>query len=371
MPPLKRSAIRVDRWSRSGSPPQRRSRRLGLLWIGLVAIGIAGCSSGGEPPVHTTASPSPPTSVERVDAETGEVLDQWPILAEFTVGGGFGRVVVERDDAWVLNAADQTLSRIDVEAAVVTATIPFDGGSDQGDLTLASSDPWVTDPAGDTVIRLDGESNQGKAMIPSQSLPTGLVTADDDVWVANHHGQPTSVWRIDAETDEVVARVPIGGASIQGPQWLAAGAGSVWVGVPSLSAVVRIDAQSNAVTATIPVPDGGVCGNLIADDAAVWVAAGFCGDGALTRIDPSTNSVVARIESTQWRAVFGGTLGFGSLWISTDRGIFEVDPTNDAVVSQLTLQGRDAFGGDLAADDRSLWIHDGITGTVVRIEATD
>ncbi|WP_243076659.1 hypothetical protein [Microbacterium sp. SS28] len=336
----------------------------------VTAASIAGCS-GGVSPEPSTAAPGEPTSVERVDAATGEVLDEWTILAEIGVGGGFGSVVVDGDDTWVLNTADQTVSRIDAQDHDVTATIPFNGGSDPGDLTLASGGVWATDPSGDSISRVDVESNQVDAVLPIESLPTGLVTADGDVWVANHHGSPSaSVWRIDAQTNEVVARIPIGG-STEGPQWLAEGSGSVWVGVPGMSAVVRIETQSNTPIATIPVPDGGVCGNLIADETAVWAASGLCGDGALTRIDPTTNTVAARIDSALWRAVFGGTLAFGSVWIATDRGIFEVNPTNNVVVSRLTLKGRDAFGGDLAADDRSLWIHDGVRGTVVRIEAPD
>jgi virginiamycin B lyase len=176
------------------------------------------------------------------------------------------------------------------------------------------------------------------------------------------------VWRIDPDTNEVVARIPVGSGTMFGPQWMAAGAGSVWVGVPGLNAVVRIDTQNNVVVATIPVPDGGVCGQLIADDDAVWVAPELCGNGSLTRIDPSTDRVVAQIESPLWTAVFGGTLGFGSLWLSTDGGTVELDPATNVVLSRLTLEGHEAFSGDMATDAGSLWIHDANSETVFRIE---
>ena len=201
-------------------------------------------------------------------------------------------------------------------------------------------------------------------------MPTGVAEAEGDVWVANHRGRPSgSVWRIDPDTNTVVARIPVGAREFRaGPQWLAVGAGSVWVGVPNLNAVVRIDPRTNTVEATVPVTDGGVCGQLFADDEAVWAASGLCGDGMLTRIDPKTNQVVARIKSPGWTTVFGGALGFGSVWIATDGGPFEIDPTTNTVASRLALEGDSAFGGDLAVGEDSLWIHDAEDESVLRID---
>ena len=211
-----------------------------------------------------------------------------------------------------------------------------------------------------------------ETVIPVGRMPEGIVEADGDIWVANHRGRPSgSVWRIDPETSQVLERILVGARDFRGgPQWLAAGAGAVWVGVPNLSAVVRIDPERNVVVATIPVADGGVCGQLIADDEAVWVGSGFCGDGNLTRIDPSTNEVVATIKSPQWTTVFGGAIGFGSVWIATDAGPFEIDPATNEVVSRLALEGDTVFGGDLAVGAGSLWIHDAQDQPLLRIDPT-
>ena len=209
------------------------------------------------------------------------------------------------------------------------------------------------------------------AAVRVRLLPQGLAVADGDLWVANHHGRPSgSVWRIDPRHNRVVARIRVGNTTRYGPQWMAAGAGSIWVGVPGLQAVVRIDPDRNKIVATVPVADGGVCGQIVADDDAVWVASGGCGEGGLTRIDPITNEVVARITSPHWTAVFGGALGFGSLWIGTDGGPFEVDPVSNEIVSRLALADGTAFGGDLAAGAGSLWMHDGEHQTLIRIDPT-
>ncbi len=348
--------------------------RLGLSAMALVIAGmIAGCSNDGGPEITQSTGPSSgPVGMDQLDPETDEVVGHLEILARMEVGSGFGRVVLG-DDGWVMNSDDKTLSRIDLESNTVIGTFPFEAGEENGDLSLGSGDVWVTDPDGDRVHRFDGESGDPLESVASEYLPVGIVEAEGDMWVANHHGQPTgAVWRIEPDTGQVVARIPVGTSSIDGPQFMAAGAGSVWVGVPSLTAVVRIDPQSNAVIATIPVPDGGVCGQLVADDEAVWVAPGLCGDGSVARIDPSTNTVVASIESPLWDAAFGGALGFGSLWLSTDGGPIQVDPDTNAVLTRLVLEGSKEFGGgDITAGEGSLWIHDGADHAVYRLRPPD
>ena len=295
----------------------------------------------------------------RLDPDGGAVIGEMPIRARTGVGQGYGRVVVD-SEVWVLNSDDRTISRLAEASNAVTATIGFDGGEESGDLAHVAGDLWLSDPSHNRVIRVDGETNETVAEIPARRLPQGVVGADGAVWVANHHGRPTgSVWRIDPRKNRVVARIRVGETPELGPAWMAAGAGSVWVGVPGIEAVVRIDPKRNAVEAIVPVPDGGVCGQIVADDAGVWVASGFCGDGNLTRIDPSTNQVAAQISSPLWSTVFGAAIGFGSVWINTDGGPFEVDPATDEVVSRLALAGDPVWGGDLAVGAGSLWIHDG------------
>lgn len=335
------------------------------------AATLTACSSaGGEAAdnVKSADEPRDPNVVYRLDPETDEVLGKLPIQASIGVAEGFGTVKVDDHTVWVLNTADHTISRIDVATNSINAAVDFDGGIDSGDLALAFGDPWVTDPSNDRVMRVDGASSEVVATTASKKLPTGIAESNGDLWVANHHGvRTTSVWRIDGETNEVLARIPVGETTSHGPQWIAAGAGSLWVGAPSIGGVARIDPETNSVVATIPVRDGGVCGQVIADDAAVWVASGGCGDGAVTRIDPNTNTVAARIESPLWSAAFGGVLAFGSLWITTDGGPMEIDPVTNEIVSRLVLEGDETFGGDLAASADSLWIRNGLSSTLLRL----
>ena len=352
-----------------GSPPGGRARSWWARRAGAAAvIGVAAAAV-----MAAVAWPAddreldPPIGVARLHPETGDVVGELPVLARTRVGTGYGPLVLDGRAVWLRNDLDGTVSRVDLDSGLLTHTVPV--GAGLGDLTVAGGDVWAANPGGNSVTRIDGQTGAVVATIAVGLAPQGITSADGDVWVGNHRGEPTgSVWRIDVDTNEVVARIPVGARQFrEGPSWLAAGAGSVWVGVPNLSAVVRIEPRTGKVTATIPVPDGGVCGRLSVDDDAVWVASGLCGDGALTRIDPATNRVVARITSPRWNSVFAQTTGFGSVWLATDAGPFEVDPQTDGVVGRLALAGDLVFGGDMAIGDGSLWIHDARNQSLLRL----
>jgi virginiamycin B lyase len=156
--------------------------------------------------------------------------------------------------------------------------------------------------------------------------------------------------------------IPVGSVSFAGPNWMSAGAGSIWTDVPNINAVVRIDPVTNQVIATIP--DKGVCGALAASDTAVWVAGGG-GAGCLpgiTRIDPSTNTVTAMLNA-------GGqtnplALGAGTLWYGTISNFLgRVDTTANQVVGQLKLPGA-AFG--LSAAYGYVWATDRDDGVLLK-----
>ena len=349
--------------------PIRRGRPTRWLVTAAVALCAAAVASGvaiGRSPSDRQEPAADLGTVARLNPDTGAVLGQVDVLARVGVGDGFGDILVG-DHVWVLNGIDHTLSRIEIDDASVSATVTV--GADPISLALAEGDVWVTSAAEDAVVRVDGNSAKVVTTIPVGELPAGITEAGGDIWVANHRGVPSgSVWRIDAKTNQVTAKIPVGARDYRrGPQWISSAAGSVWVGVPNLSAVVRIDTRRNEVVATIPVEDGGVCGPVTARDDAVWIAGGFCGNGALTRIDPATNKVVATITSPLWHTVFGAVPGHGSLWVNTDGGPFQLDPNTHRVIGRLAVAGDTSFGGNLTVDTASMWIHDAGSQSVLRL----
>jgi streptogramin lyase len=136
-----------------------------------------------------------------------------------------------------------------------------------------------------------------------------------------------------------------------GPDWLAAGAGSIWVRTDS-GDVVRIDPPTNTVAARIPVAGPAVenlCQGLGADDTAVWSCAP---DGDVVRIDPATNRIAATVSVGKFSDQGHLPLAFGHLWLLTGDGSTLVGLAHDAVDVTVDLGTR---CNDLAATATSLW----------------
>ncbi len=228
---------------------------------------------------------------------------------------------------------------------------------------------WLTSLPGNSVTRIDPTTNTATGTIsltPSGLGPIGITVDVGYVWVANHDGNPTgSVAKIDPATMSVVDVIPIGNRSIAGPNWLAAGGGSIWTDVPNINAVVRIDPATDTITATIP--DKGVCGALAANDAAVWVAGGG-GPGCLpgiTRIDPNTNTVTTSLNAGGQTDALA--LADGALWYGTSISNFlgRIDTASSTIVGQLKLPGA-AFG--LTAAYGYVWATDRNDGVLLKVQ---
>jgi virginiamycin B lyase len=268
----------------------------------------------------------------------GTLVATVPVSTPRDVESGFGSI-------WVANGPSRTVTRIDPSTDAVLAVISVPAPASV--LAAGAGAIWLTSFPGDSLTRIDPTTNTATGTVslaPTGLGPVGITVYDGSVWVANHQGNPTgSVAKIDPATMSVVDVIPIGSLSFAGPNWLAAGAGSIWTDVPNMNAVVRIDPTTDTVLATIP--DKGVCGALAASDTDVWVAGGG-GPGCLpgiTRIDPTTNTVTASLNA-------GGqtdslALGNGTLWYGTSISNFlgRIDTTASTIVGQLKLPGA-AFG---------------------------
>lgn len=292
----------------------------------------------------------------------GTLVATIPVPTPRDVESGFGSI-------WVANGPSRTVTRIDPTTNAVLAVIPV---SDPASVLAAGAGAiWLTSLPGDTVTRIDPTTNAATGSVslaPSGLGPIGITVDDGYVWVANHDGNPTgSVAKIDPATMSVVDVIPVGSQSIAGPNWLAAGAGSIWTDVPNINAVVRINPTTDAIVATIP--DKGVCGALAASDTAVWVAGGG-GRGCLpgiTRIDPNSNTVSAMLDAggqTDSLALGGGTLWYGT---SVSNFLGRVDTTSNTIVGQLKLPGA-AFG--LTAAFGYVWSTDRNDGLLLKVQPT-
>jgi glutamine cyclotransferase len=172
--------------------------------------------------------------------------------------------------------------------------------TDQGaDVVAADSNSvWASAFAGNTVRRFDAHTGRLAASVTlpgDDASPDGIAITRAGVWVAAHHGG--ALYRIDPRTNALIGRVPVADPGSSGPEFLTAGARSIWVGVPSRDDVVRLDVRSGKVLATIPtggriVPSG----DLTVTRQAIWMSESFAGTH-IARIDLHTNKITSVIDT--------------------------------------------------------------------------
>jgi streptogramin lyase/predicted Ser/Thr protein kinase len=130
--------------------------------------------------------------------------------------------------AWVVNAAESTVTRIDPKTG---STQQFETGHQAGSATAALGSVWVTSDWDDSVWRLNAVTGSPQAIIPVGDLPWDVVAGDGAVWVSTHGPESPAAGtlvRIDPETNKVVATIDLG----QYVNNLAVAPGGIWVSVP-------------------------------------------------------------------------------------------------------------------------------------------
>jgi DNA-binding SARP family transcriptional activator/ABC-type branched-subunit amino acid transport system substrate-binding protein/streptogramin lyase len=293
-----------------------------------------------------------PNSVGLIDPDTGRVVES------IAVGARPTSIVVGEGAVWVLNADDQTISRIDPETRAVR---PFATGSTPSDLAVGEGAVWVgsrentrtpeitgltridpvsglvaattTLPAStetvtrfgstatrkaiavgagavwvinpdDTVSRIDPETGGVVTTIRSVAAST-IAAGDGAVWVAT---LDSTVAKIDPRTNAVAVRIPVAAESLGG---IAVGGGAVWAIDPEGASVWRIDpGRERAVMRTIPVESGST--GIAYGPGSIWVLNSAA--GSVTRIDARSNAVVERLELGA--SPLGVAVGLGSVWVS-------------------------------------------------------
>ncbi len=130
-----------------------------------------------------------------------------------------------------------------------------------------------------------------------------MVASDDHLWISNPF--EGIVYKFDTTSRKVVDSVE----GLAQPRWLVASHNSIWALNEDDGTVTRIDADSGEVQATIPVGEKGPSGHIVATEDAIWARPA----GALyVRIDPARNEVTHEL-----RGDFGSgglAIGFGSIW---------------------------------------------------------
>ena len=305
----------------------RRRRRLGLALVvalaALAAVGLFALLGSEESPEHPRAD----GLLVAVSPRSGEVQARVPVGATpSAVAVGEGRV-------WVVNADDQTISRIDPRSR---ASDTFAIGATPTDLAVGAGAVWVA--SGGVVPR--GQS-------------AGLVA--------------TALARVDpgSRAPRATVRLPAAGTAVASnavSDHLAVTAGAVWAIGPD-ERVRRVDPRTDRITATIP----GVRARAIAaDGGSVWTLAG---DGAVTRIDGRSTEVLARgkVSATSVASIAAGRDG---AWISApaDGTVWRAVPGRDDRLVMDTVRVPTGMT-DIAYGAGALWGVNPLRGTLTQVAA--
>jgi DNA-binding SARP family transcriptional activator/ABC-type branched-subunit amino acid transport system substrate-binding protein/streptogramin lyase len=250
-------------------------------------------------------------TVSQIDAESQA------LVRTFSTSGTPTDIAVGSGSVWIGNAPSAgnvlptSVSRLDAETGVVVDTIELGeppGGSLYGVFAgftrqrIAVSDEavWAIGPDL-SVSRIDPRTNRIVARIDDVRAEN-VAVGEGRVWVTDEDG----LAEIDPSVNRVARRVPMGESSLAG---LAVGAGAVWVADPEEGNLWRVDMGPPVRKRAIPL-DAWVAG-VSFGEGAVWVT-NEIGD-AVHRVDPKTSAVRRVGEATSPRAVDAGE---GAVWLT-------------------------------------------------------
>jgi DNA-binding SARP family transcriptional activator/ABC-type branched-subunit amino acid transport system substrate-binding protein/DNA-binding beta-propeller fold protein YncE len=294
----------------------------GLLVLAAAAALALELSRGGGGKISSLIAGS---SLAAVDPRTGDVVAQIPVGATPTA------VSVGEGAVWVLNADDQTISRIDPHTKDART---FGIGATPTDLVAGEGGMWV--------------GNGGKL---GRTQFAGATA--------------TAVTKLEPRTGSVRATIPLpratGAVSNAALHHLALTERTVWAIAPDFS-VARIDTRTNAVSARVR----SVSAVAIASDGEqVWV---LNDDGTVARIGTRTNRVTARIKvpATFLTAL---AVGDGSVWATDPYAgtLWRIDP--GANTTQRTIDVG-AGADSVAFGEGAVWVGNSVRGTLTRVDAT-
>ena len=311
----------------------RRRNLLAALAAGALVAAIAVIALAVDE--DEAAPPRPPAnSLVLLDADSGDVE------ATIDVGGTPTSVAAGEGAAWVLNADDQTITRVDERTR---AARTFGSGGVPTDLGVGAGALWVGNgkrtraqfigPVATSIVRVDPSTTAVRAAV---SLPKArgftsnlqqdhIAVTPDAVWAVN---PDATVSRVDPRADEVsrVVRRLSAGA-------VAAGDEGVWA-LGFDSSLARIDPATASVDKRIRVA-ANTLSAVAVGAGAVWAAAPY--DGTVWRIDPEPRVIQRTIDVGA--GVTDVAYGRGSVWaLNSLRGtVSRIDPQANRVTATVRL----------------------------------
>ena len=181
-----------------------------------------------------------------------------------------GFIVVTDDSLWLtvpdlrIRAAPHGFWRIDPRSGEVRARLTID--RDPHPPIVYEGSIFVLSVSKSTLTRVDPATN-AMTVVRVGNEPVMADSGDGSIWIG--HGLDKVVWRVDPDSLQTQARIPIG-EPVRG---LAFGAGRIWITTPT--SLHEIDPTTNTVVASVrllKVPMKYSPAALAVLDGSVWVA---------------------------------------------------------------------------------------------------
>ena len=339
----------------AGERAHRPGRRHASVVVGISLLVAAAVTAAVLELDHGAGAPVVrPDSVAVVDPGSGRVLSVIP------VGSHPDAIAIGDGAAWVANADDGTLTRIDLTTRKVVSTIGI--GGPLADVATDVRSVWVATGSEGTLVEVDPHTNavvsrlnlgSRDALMPASadSVATGAAA----VWIGSSAAGGT-VFRLDPASTHAV---PVFADSYT-PAGVVVSGGSVWIARTD-GGVARLGAGNGAVTARVDEPPAPV--SIAAGDGSVWVGEqrSFSGPAGIWQFEPTTATVVRTVQVVG--TPLGIATGDGAVWVAGgESGVLsELDARRGIVIRSLRL-GHSLL--DVAYAAGAVWVAvgDGATG---------
>jgi hypothetical protein len=321
-----------------GETPVIGRRRSRAIWLApAVVVGIAGIAAMLVPAAgrHHIPKPIVPRhSLGEIDAASGK------LVGSVRLGPKPGPASAAGGKVWVVDLADKTLVGVEAPTLRVGTTVGI--GSVPYTVQAAGDAVWIANSFDGTLTRVDTVTSlvsSPRRPEPSSTGRLALAYGAGSLWVAS---QDMRLVRLDPGTGRLLARL----SHPFGPQSLAVGYGSLWIGLAARAGVMRASESSPAARI---VPIGGRARSVATGAGFVWALTPDTGE--LWRIDPRDDAVTGKLRLPTPEAVV--TAG-DSVWVaSANGGLLRIDPHRLTIDRRIPLAGPP--GGLTATNDR-VWV---------------
>lgn len=229
------------------------------------------------------------------------------------------RAVTSGSTLWLVKQGASEIQRFDPGAGGRLPRVLLDGEA----VALATDGDDVWALADQELVRIDGGTGEVRSRHEHPQFTRLLVAEQGRLW---EPGPDDTVQRLDAETGDVAAAVPVGGQVLD----LETAFGSVWAVVKrdttrpiDQSLLLRIDPATERIVSTTPI--GPTYVGMFSGAGALWLRDGL----GVLRVDPETGEA----EKSPVPVVFGlVTAGGDALWTAIPqadvRRLYRWDPAS-------------------------------------------